>query len=75
MRTLQAGSYTVTYSAADKAGNVGYASRTVTVVNPCASPEHFCTSTCRSGWQSQAYMYPVVDTFQVHLSRKGTLRF
>ena len=51
---LQAGSYTVTYSATDKAGNVGSASRTVTVVSPCSSSERFCSATCRSGTASPA---------------------
>lgn len=40
---LQAGSYIVMYTAVDKAGNVGTANRTVTVVSPCGSPEHFCS--------------------------------
>lgn len=48
MMLLQAGSYIVTYSAADKAGNVGTASRIVGAIDPCISPEHFCSSTCRS---------------------------
>ena len=50
LMALQAGSYTVTYSAADKAGNVGTATRTVIVVSPCLTPEHFCTTTCRSAF-------------------------
>ncbi|KAL0024068.1 hypothetical protein WJX79_002467 [Trebouxia sp. C0005] len=47
VNTMVAGSYVVTYSAEDAAGNVGSATRTVTVVSPCTSPEHFCSSTCR----------------------------
>lgn len=48
MLILQAGTYTVTYSAADKAGNVGTASRSVVVSSPCVSPNFFCPATCRS---------------------------
>ena len=44
---MQAASYTVTYTAQDAAGNAATATRTVRVVSPCVSPEHFCTATCR----------------------------
>ena len=48
MLMLQAGTYTVTYSATDKEGNVGTASRSVVVASPCVSPNFFCPATCRS---------------------------
>ncbi len=44
---LQAGSYCVTYNAEDAAHNVATATRTVNVISPCSSPEHFCSATCR----------------------------
>ena len=44
---LQAGSYTVTYTAEDAAGNVATAIRVVKVVSPCTGVEHFCSATCR----------------------------
>ena len=50
MLILQAGTYTVTYSAADKAGNVGTATRSVVVASPCVSPNFFCPATCRSAF-------------------------
>lgn len=50
MLILQAGTYIVTYSAADKAGNVGTASRSVVVSSPCVSPNFFCPATCRSAF-------------------------
>ena len=44
---VQVGSYLVTYSARDVAGNTATASRTVNVVNACIGSERFCPSTCR----------------------------
>jgi hypothetical protein len=44
---LQAGSYCVTYNAEDATHNVATATRTVNVISPCSSPEHFCSATCR----------------------------
>lgn len=44
---LQVGSYSVTYTARDKAGNIATATRIVKVVSPCTGAEHFCPATCR----------------------------
>ncbi|KAL0024407.1 hypothetical protein WJX79_011128 [Trebouxia sp. C0005] len=45
--TMVAGSYSVTYTAEDAAGNVATATRVVKVVSPCTGVEHFCSATCR----------------------------
>lgn len=42
----QVGSYTITYTAADRAGNTASSSQTVAVVSPCEPPERLCLSTC-----------------------------
>ena len=47
MGLLQVGSYSLTYTAQDKAGNVARTTRTVAVVSPCTTSERFCPSTCR----------------------------
>ncbi|KAL0020782.1 hypothetical protein WJX79_001465 [Trebouxia sp. C0005] len=44
---MQAGRYSVTYTAEDAAHNVASATRTVIVKTPCSTPEHFCSATCR----------------------------
>ncbi len=44
---VQAGSYSVVYTAEDAAGNVATATRVVKVVSPCTGVEHFCSATCR----------------------------
>jgi cell division protein FtsN len=44
---VQAGSYSVVYTAEDVAGNVATATRVVKVVSPCTGVEHFCSATCR----------------------------
>ena len=41
----QVGTYTLTYSAWDKAGNEGAARRLVEVVSPCAAPSELCLLT------------------------------
>lgn len=42
----QAGRYSLTYSAADRAGNVASASQTIVVRSPCTAPERLCLSSC-----------------------------
>lgn len=43
---LQAGRYSITYSASDRAGNVATASQAVVVQSPCSAPERLCLSSC-----------------------------
>ena len=42
----QAGTYSITYTAADRAGNVGRAAQAVVVASPCPAPERLCLATC-----------------------------
>ncbi|PRW20834.1 hypothetical protein C2E21_8605 [Chlorella sorokiniana] len=46
VNTSQAGRYSLTYSAADRAGNVASASQTIVVRSPCTAPERLCLSSC-----------------------------
>ncbi|KAL0020772.1 hypothetical protein WJX77_012245 [Trebouxia sp. C0004] len=47
VNTMEAGSYSVTYTAEDAAHNVATANRTVDVISPCIAPERFCSASCQ----------------------------